>query len=156
MPKINLDEVKTTTGSSYPSPFDEPCQERSVTRLGAAAALTQFCANLVELAPGAWASQRHWHACEDEFVYVLSGVLVLVEDEGETSLVAGDSAAWPAGVQNGHHLVNKSEGMATFLVVGSRDDEDHGEYSDIDMTFGPKRYTQGKAGVYRHRDGKPY
>ena len=34
--------------------------------LGHAAGLTQFGVNLLELGPGAWSSQRHWHAHEDE------------------------------------------------------------------------------------------
>ena len=154
MPKIDSSAVLKREGSSYPSPFDEPCMKRTVQRLGAAAGLTQFGANIVELEPGAWASQRHWHAAEDEFVYVLAGELVLVEDEGETTLTAGESAAWVAGVKNGHHLVNKSAATARFLVVGSRDDEDRGEYSDIDMVFGKDRYA-GK-GSYRLKDGTPY
>jgi uncharacterized cupin superfamily protein len=108
------------------------------------------------LAPGAWASHRHWHQHEDEFVYVLQGELVLVEDAGETVLRPGDSAGWPTGVPDGHHLQNRTEVHATFLVVGTRNDEDHGEYSDIDMTFGPGRYSRGKTASYRHKDGTPY
>ncbi len=156
MPKIDLAKVVTREGSNYPSPFDEPCRERRVQRLGEAAGLTQFGVNIVELAPGAWASQRHWHACEDEYVYVLGGELVLIEDDGETVLVAGDSAGWAAGVESGHHLVNKSDAVARFLVVGSRNDKDHGEYSDIDMKFGQQRYSQGVKGVFQHKDGTPY
>jgi len=110
----------------------------------------------MKLAPGAWASQRHWHQHEDEFVYVLEGELVLVEDAGETVLRPGDSAGWLAGVPDGHHLQNRTEVDATFLAVGTRNDEDHGEYLDIDMVFGPGRYTRGKAGRYRHKDGMPY
>ena len=155
MPKIDLASAPTFEGSSYPPPFDEPCRGRSGARLGAAAGLTQFGVNLMKLAPGAWASQRHWHQHEDEFVYVLEGELVLVEDAGETVLRPGDSAGWPAGVPDGHHLQNRSQADATFLVVGTRNDEDHGEYSDIDMVFGPGRYTRGKGGGYRRRDGMP-
>jgi len=156
MPKIDLSTVTPREGSTYPSPFDEPCRERRVSGLGVAAGLTQFGVNIVELAPGAWASQRHWHACEDEFVLVLDGELTLVEDAGEMLLVAGESAAWVAGVRDGHHLINKNSETARFLVVGSRSDKDHGEYSDIDMKFGEQRYSQGKKGVYRHKDGTPY
>ena len=156
MPKIDSASAPTFEGSSYPPPFDEPCRGRRGVRLGSAAGLTQFGVNLMTLAPGAWASQRHWHQREDEFVYVLEGELVLVEDAGETVLPPGDSAGWPAGVPDGHHLQNRSQSDATFLVVGTRNDEDHGEYSDIDMTFGPGRYTRGKAGGYRHKDGTPY
>lgn len=156
MPKIDRSKTQKIKGSTYPAPFDEPCRERRVERLGAAAGLTQFGTNIVELAPGAWASQRHWHAREDEFVYVLTGELTLVEDEGETKLVSGDCAAWAAGVKNGHHLRNQSESSASFLVVGSRNDEDHGEYSDIDMVFGPNRYSGDKRGGYRRKDGSAY
>lgn len=106
------------------------------------------------LEPGAWSSQRHWHEKEDEFVYVLSGELVLVEDEGETLLRPGDAAAWKAGTRNGHHLQNRSGQPAQFLAIGSRDNSDAGEYSDIDMRFDAGRYAGG--GVYLHKDGTPY
>src|SRR5690606_30999537 len=108
MPKIDLEAAPKFEGSSYPPPFDEPCKGRTGVRLGAAAGLTQFGANVITLEPGAWSSQRHWHEKEDELVYVLSGEVVLVEDEGETVLRAGECAAWKAGVRNGHHLVNRS------------------------------------------------
>jgi uncharacterized cupin superfamily protein len=124
--------------------------------LAQAAGLTHFGVNLVELAPQAWASQRHWHAREDEFVYIIAGELTLIEDEGETILRAGECAAWRAGVKNGHHLINRSEQSATFLVVGSRDDADHGEYPDIDMMFRPGRYSGNKSSVFVHKDGTPY
>jgi len=88
-------------------------------------------------------------------VYVLEGELVLVEDAGEALLRPGESGGWPSGVPDGHHLQNRSQADATFLVVGTRKDEDHGEYSDIDMTFGPGRCTLGKTASYRHKDGTP-
>ena len=54
---------------------------------------------------------------------------------------SGDCAAWKAGVRNGHHLINRSSSeQATFLVVGTRDDADWGEYPDIDLKFNPARY----------------
>ena len=154
MHKIDLQTAPSGSGSSYPSPFDEPCRRRSWHRLGVAAGLTRLGVNLVRLAPGAWSSQRHWHTHEDEFVYVLAGELVLVTDEGEEVLVAGDSAGFPAGVRNGHCLQNRSTQDATFLVAGNRSNEDGGEYSDIDMAFKPGRYTTGSN--YFHKDGSPY
>ena len=154
MPKVDLMNAQSGAGSSYPVPFDEPCRGRSWHRLGVAAGLTHLGVNLVRLAPGAWSSQRHWHTHEDEFVYVLSGELVLVTDEAEEVLVAGDSAGFAAGVRNGHCLQNRSPADATFLVAGNRSNEDGGEYSDIDMAFKPGRYTGG--GAYFHKDGTPY
>lgn len=157
MPRIDITQVPHKKGSSYPSPYDEPCREREALRLGDAAGLTQFGVNMMTLKPGVWASQRHWHATEDEFVYVISGELVLIEDEGETILRPGDCAAWPAGVRNGHHLINRGNETASFLVVGSRRDDDHGEYPDIDLCFNPDRYSGNRKGPgFSHKDGTPY
>ena len=135
MPKIDPTTAPEGSGTRYPAPFDEPCKKRSWRKLGDAAGLTQFGVNLLRLPPGTWSSQRHWHSHEDEFVQVLEGELVLVTDAGEETLRAGDCAGFKAGVRDGHCLQNRSKGDAVLLVVGSRSEEDHGEYSDIDMVF---------------------
>ena len=112
-------------------------KRRRWLRLGDAAGLTQFGVNLVTLEPGVWSSQRHWHEQEDEFVFMVEGELVLVTDSGEEMLRPGDCAGFKAGAHDGHHLINKSNAPARFLVVGSRDAADWGEYPDIDMKFLP-------------------
>ena len=66
--------------------------------LGNAVGLTQFGVNLTRLKPGAASALRHWHENEDEFIYVLEGELVLVENEGETILRPGDAAGFKAGI----------------------------------------------------------
>jgi uncharacterized cupin superfamily protein len=154
MPKIDIEAAPQGSGTRYPAPYDAPCKARTWRRLGDAAGLTQFGVNLVRLPPGTWSSQRHWHAREDEFVHVLEGELVLVTNEGETSMVAGDCAGFKAGVPDGHCFQNRSAHDAVMLVVGTRDGEDHGEYPDIDMVFVGNRYA-GRGG-YRHKDGTPY
>ena len=154
MPRIDILSAPQGKGSRYPAPFDEPCRERTWRRLGDGAGLTQFGVNLVTLKPGVWSSQRHWHALEDEFVHVLQGEVVLVDDSGDQVMRAGDCAGFKAGERNGHHFINRSRTDAVLLVVGSRDEDDHGEYPDIDMKFLPDRYA-GKGG-YVHKDGRPY
>jgi uncharacterized cupin superfamily protein len=154
VPKIDIAAAAEARGSRYPVPFDAPCKGRTLRRLGDAAGLTQFGVNRVTLAPGAWSSQRHWHSHEDEFVHVLEGEVTLVTDDGEETLVAGDCAGFKAGVRNGHTFQNRTQADAVLLVVGTRNDEDHGEYPDIDMVFDSGRYS-GKA-VYRHKNGTPY
>ncbi len=148
MPKIDIASAEERRGSSYPKPFDEPVRGRSYRRLGDAAGLTQFGVNLVRLEPGAWSSQRHWHTLQDEFVMILDGELVLVTDAGEETVRPGDCLGFKAGVRDGHHLQNRTGRPASFLVVGTRLPDDAGEYSDIDMTFGPEGY--------RKKDGTPY
>jgi uncharacterized cupin superfamily protein len=120
MPKIDIVAVPRRKGSGYPPPFDAPCAERVRQRLGNAGGLADFGVNLLHLPPGNWSSQRHWHSHEDEFVYVIEGELILIEDGGETVLRAGDCAAFPKGCGDGHHLINRSAAMAVCLEVGSR------------------------------------
>ena len=95
--RIDFVAVAPVIGTLYPPPFDQPCRMRERRRLGDAVGLTQFGVNLLRLPPGAWSSQCHWHTEEDEFVYVLSGEVVLVSDDGEEVLRAGDAAGFKAG-----------------------------------------------------------
>ena len=152
MPVIDIDACPVVEGSRYPSPYDEPCRKKHTRILGQAAGLTQFGVNLVRLEPGAWSSQRHWHEHEDEFVRVLEGNVVLVTDAGRENLQAGECAGFKAGIRDGHHFINESETDALLLVVGSRNDRDHGEYPDIDMRFSAGRYS-GTGGYYETKDG---
>ena len=87
--RIDVDGLTPVVGTLYPPPFDLPCRGRERSKLGDAAGLSQFGVNLCRLPPGAWSSQRHWHTGGDEFVYVLSGEVVLVTDGGEEVLRAG-------------------------------------------------------------------
>jgi uncharacterized cupin superfamily protein len=150
--RIDMAALTATVGTLYPPPFDAPCRARARTRLGDAAGLTQFGVNLLRLPPGIWSSQRHWHTASDEFVYVLSGEVVLVTDAGEEILRPGDDAGFKANEANGHCLQNRSAGEALVLEIGSRVADDSAYYSDIDM-MAP---AGGKPALYTRRDGTPY
>ena len=151
MPKIDIENAPARFGTTYPKPFDAPCDQRARRQLGDAAGLDQFGVNLLTLKPGVWSAQRHWHTLEDEFVWELEGEVVLIEDEGETVLRAGDCAGFKSGVANGHHLVNRSDRDAKVLEVGTRNwAQDACDYPDIDMVARPDE------DFYRHRDGTPY
>lgn len=154
MAKLRALDVPTIVGSKYPSPFDVPCKDRVVRRLGDAVGMKAFGVTMARLPPGAWSAQRHWHSHEDEFVYVLEGTATLVTDAGEEALVAGDCVGFQGGDRNGHCLQNRGTVDVVFLVVGSRSDEDYGEYPDIDMKFTAGRYS-GKS-QFTHKNGEPY
>lgn len=147
MPKLDLDTIPQVNATGYPAPFDAPVAGRWYRRLAPAAGLAAMGASHVVLKPGAWSSQRHWHADEDELVVMLAGEAVLVEDGGETVLRAGDIAAFAAGVENGHHLQNRSDADCVFVAI-SAGGCGSGAYPDIDMVFTPDGYF--------HRDGTPY
>jgi uncharacterized cupin superfamily protein len=150
MAKIDISRAPTRIGSAYPPPHDAPCAGRKRWKLGDLAGLTQFGVNLLRLPPGVWSSQRHWHTAEDEFVWVLEGEVVLITDDGEEVLRAGDCAGFKAGVPNGHQVQNRSGAEAVLLEIGTRSvGLDHCDYPDLDMIVGPDD-------VYRHRDGTPW
>src|SRR3974390_1812136 len=120
MPKIDIDGLNIEAATGYPEPLRKVVEGRSRKRLGDAAGLTQFGVNLTTLKPGAASALRHWHAVEDEFVYMLAGEVVLCEDGGEVVLLPGDAAGFKAGVPNGHCLVNRGAQDAVYLEIGSR------------------------------------
>jgi uncharacterized cupin superfamily protein len=150
MPRIDVAAVPARQGSGYPPPFDAPCADRTRRRLGNAGGLTDFGVNLMTLPPGGWSSQRHWHSHEDEFVYLLEGELVLVEDGGETLMHAGDCCAFAKGAGDGHHLINRSTATAVYLEVGSRQPDDLTTCSDIDLM------SANADGRFVHKNGTPY
>ena len=149
MPKIDTTAVPIRTGSGYPTPHGAPCAARTRQRLGDAGGLRDFGVNRMTLPPGGWSSQRHWHSHEDEFVYVLQGELVLVEDDGEVLLRAGDCAAFCKGSGNAHHLVNRSDTLAVYLEVGSRQPDDVATCADIDLM------SNNRDGCFTRKDGRP-
>jgi uncharacterized cupin superfamily protein len=146
-------DVEARIGTTYPEPFRKEVESRSKRVLGDLFGLTNYGVNLVELPPGMWSAQRHWHTREDEFIYVLSGELTLVTDEGEQLLTPGMVAGFPAGQSNGHHLINKGNSTASYLEIGDRIDEDEVYYPDIDLQL-----VSDGAGrrSFTHRDGQPY
>jgi uncharacterized cupin superfamily protein len=150
--RIDAATLPPIIGTLYPPPFDRPCRARARKRLGDAAGLTQFGVNLLRLPPGAWSSQRHWHTGSDEFVYVLTGEVVLVTDEGPEVLRPGDAAGFKAGDSNGHCLRNLSNGDVLVLEIGTRVADDSGYYSEIDMVAP----AGGRPAIFTRRDGTPY
>ena len=149
MPKLDLEAIEATNRTSYPMPHAAQMERRWFRRLGEPAGLGDFGVSHVVLQPGGVSSQRHWHDEVDEFLVVLSGEALLVEDEGETLLRAGDCATFPKGAANGHHLVNRGSEDCVFLCVGGPEAGDC-FYPDIDLHW------DGAAGAYRRKDGTPY
>ena len=147
--KIAIESAPISSGSRYPKPFDAPCQDKVRRRRAVAAGLKEIGINLLELNPGAWSSQRHWHSQAEEFVYVLEGEVVLVTESSEEILSAGDCAAFLPGDPDGHHLQNRSGALARILEIGSADiRNDETCYPDIDL--------RANASGYFRKDGTRY
>jgi uncharacterized cupin superfamily protein len=118
-------------------------------KLSDAGGLTQFGAHVQTLQPGARSANRHWHEKEDELLYVLSGEVTVIEDDGPHTLYPGDSAVWAAGVPNGHHAINQSSEPCSYLVVGTRLTHDVCHYPDSGRTL----YSEGATWRILESDG---
>jgi uncharacterized cupin superfamily protein len=136
MPKLDLDAIPQTNATGYPPEHSGQVQGRWYRRMAPASGITDFGYSHVTLKPGAWSSQRHWHEGEDEFVVMLSGEAVLVDDDGEHAMRPGDIAAFPKNDGNGHVLQNRSDAECVFVAVG-RPSETACHYPDIDMHLFP-------------------
>lgn len=152
MPKIDIAAMEFKASSNYPAAFQARVAGRSRKRLGNAAGLSQFGVNLTRLEPGAMSALRHWHENEDEFIYVLDGELVLIEEGEETILRKDDAAGFKAGTANGHHLVNRTNSIATYLEIGSHAPTERAHYPDEDLAV----TKDGDGTRYTHKDGTPY
>ena len=150
MPKLTLPDWQDETDHVHPvtGPQPGPYRYRLMSDPGG---LTQFGAFVEELPPGSSSGHRHWHEAEDEMILMLSGEVVLVEDT-ETPLRAGDVACWPAGLPSAHRLDNRSAAPARYLVIGNRGQRDRIHYADHDLVT----EKDGSARRYLHRDGTPH
>jgi len=141
MHKPALDPMSLTprTSSGYPEPYRSRVLPREKRQLGDACGLTKIGINHTTLPPGKESSMRHWHTHEEEFIYVLSGEVVLRTDAGEQVLKAGMCAGFPVSADgktgDGHQLINRGDVAAVYLEISNRDPADQAFYPDVDLHF---------------------
>ena len=140
------------TSSGYPEPYRSRVLPREKRALGDPLGLTKIGINLTTLPPGKESSMRHWHTHEDEFVFVLSGEVVVRTDAGEQVLGSGMCAGFPLGTGDGHQLVNRGSVPAVYLEISNRDPQDKAHYPDVDLMY------QGKdaAVMFTRKDGSQF
>ena len=152
LPALDPEGVKPVEGTNYPDPYKARVSGRIKRRLGDALGLVHFGVNLTTIRPGAGSALRHWHSREDEFIYIVSGELVLLTDAGEQVLTSGMCAGFPAGKADGHCLVNRSARDAVYLEIGDRDPRDDVFYPDDDL----KAIGTPQGRKMTRKDGTPY
>jgi uncharacterized cupin superfamily protein len=151
-PALDPMTLEPRTGSGYPEPYRSRVLPREKRQLGNALGLTKIGINHTTLPPGKESSMRHWHTHEEEFIYILSGEVVLRTDAGEQVLKAGMCAGFAVGPTDGHQLVNRSSTPAIYLEVSNRDSQDEGLYSEVDL-----RWNAADArGIFTRKDGSKF
>jgi len=138
-PALDPKTLTPRNSTGYPEPYRSRVLPREKRALGDPLGLTKIGINLTTLAPGTESSMRHWHTLEEEFIFMLSGEVVLRTDAGEQVLTAGMCAGFPASADgksgDGHQLVNRSGAPAVYLEISNREKGDQATYPDVDLHF---------------------
>jgi uncharacterized cupin superfamily protein len=155
LPALDPATLPPRTTSGYPEPYRARVTPREKRALGDACGLKTIGINQTLLPPGKESSMRHWHTHEEEFVYVLSGEVVLVTDAGEQLLKAGMCAGFPVGTAekgDGHQLVNRGSEPALYLEISNRNPDDRANYSDVDLRYNGA----GAPAMFTRKDGSSF
>jgi uncharacterized cupin superfamily protein len=152
-PIAALDISEQAKKTTYPAPFAGVVAGRVKRRLGEHFGLSHYGVNLTQLAPGAASALLHSHLLEDEFVYVVYGTPVLMIDAMEFPLKPGDCCGFKAGTGKAHQLMNRSDGVVTYLEMGNRAPGEEVIYPNDDLKFGT---TPDGQRCWAHKDGTPY
>jgi len=138
-PALDPMSLPPRVSSGYPEPYRSRVLPREKRALGDPLGLTKIGINHTTLPPGKESSMRHWHTLEDEFIFVLSGEVVVKTDAGEQVLKAGMCAGFPASADgktgDGHQLINRSTEPAVYLEISNRAKGDEAFYPDVDLHY---------------------
>lgn len=155
-PALDPMSLPPRTSSGYPEPYRSRVLPREKRALGDACGITKFGVNHTTLPPGKESSMRHWHTHEDEFIFVLSGEVVLRTDAGEQVLKAGMCAGFPVSADgssgDGHQLINRGNEPAVYLEISNRDKADKACYPDVDLQFNGA----GSPVMFTRKDGSSF
>jgi uncharacterized cupin superfamily protein len=155
-PALDPMSLPPRTSSGYPEPYRSRVLPREKRALGDPLGLTKIGINYTTLPPGKESSMRHWHTHEDEFIFVLSGEVVVKSDAGEQVLKAGTCAGFPASVDgktgDGHQLINRGREPAVYLEISNRDKADQAFYPDVDLHF----HGAGAEVMFTRKDGSRF
>ena len=106
-----------------------------VRDLRAPTGLTQMGVNLREIEPGNFGTNRHWHAVEEEWVYVLAGSGEVRIGPLRLPVRAGSFVGFPPGPRP-HHFLAQGNAPLLLLEGGERRPDDYGFYPDARRRFG--------------------
>lgn len=119
----NLDEVE-------PVRLQQGRTEVVRRQLGRAAGARALGCSHIELPPGKRSWPRHWHAANEEAIFVLEGVGTLLIGDETIEVRAGDYIALPAGPEAAHQMRNESQAPLRYLCFSTMIPTDICSYPD--------------------------
>lgn len=120
---VHRDEVQ-------PQRLDRPGFASARRQLGRPAGGRGLGCSHMEVPPGAAAWPYHWHAGNEEAIYVLQGRGTLRRGDGRFPIAAGDYVALPPGPEHAHQLINDGEESLVYLCLSTQREPDIGVYPD--------------------------
>ena len=114
--------------------FDTEQQREGFTyrraRVGRQAGAVRLGASVYEIPPGEATFPYHWHAANEEMLFVISGRPSVRTEDGWQELEPGDVVAFPGGERGAHQVANHGPGPARVLVVSTMLAPDTVRYPD--------------------------
>jgi len=122
MPETHIGRIGSPPPQNFaPTLHPEWFEGKSEQWLARVLGVTQFGVNHLTLQPGAYSALRHWHEQEDEFVFVIEGELVLIDENGEHPLTKGMYVAFSDQLA-GHDGAPADNGLAFAVLWSSSSD----------------------------------
>lgn len=109
-----------------------------------------------ELQPGMQANPLHYHMLEEEHLLILEGELTLRLGDATHLMQSGSYVCFPAAQKVGHALINHSNAVCRYLLVGERNPNEVVVYPDSGRV-GVRLMGEGyrKSAVMEYWEGEP-
>ena len=108
-----------------------------------------------ELPPGKQTCPFHYHMLEEEHVLVLDGECTLRLGEERNTMKAGDYVCFPAGRKVGHCLINETEAVCRYVIIGENNPNEVTVYPDsskVQVRWLGERYDRARRLDYWDRE----
>lgn len=83
-----------------------------------------------ELPPGMQTAPAHYHIFEEEHLYLLEGELTVRLGDGRHSMKPGEYICFPAGQKAGHCLINETDTVCRYVIIGENNPNEVVVYTD--------------------------
>jgi len=92
----------------------------AVKKLGVLAGGEKIGCNYFEIPPGRALCPHHWHASNEEAIFVIEGEGTMRIGSEEVPVRSGDYVAFPTGPETAHQLVNSGEAPLRYLCLSTK------------------------------------
>lgn len=158
-------EFKLREILTLPSTIEESMFDESLKVGGTHANFTKYFnfkrlgVHFFRIPPGYRTSRPHAEKCEDEFVYIIDGIIDCWYNGAIKKMYSGEAIGFPAGTGVGHTFINNSQAETLLFVVGERTKRDNLYHfhlePELSQKYKEKWWFDMPAQTLRGHDGWP-